>query len=91
MVLDVERFPEIAFESSGVEPSGEDHWRVRGDLSLHGKKAPVIVDIGLQDGHYRGSATLKQKDFGIRPVSIAGGSVKVKDEVKVDFDIVLAH
>jgi hypothetical protein len=91
MVLDVERFPDIAFSSTGIEPSGDDHWTVRGGLSLHGKTAPVIVDVGLKDGHYRGSATVKQKDFGIRPVSIAGGSVKVKDEVKIEFDVVLAQ
>ena len=91
MVLDVEHFADIAFASTGIEPSGDDHWRVRGGLSLHGKTAPVIVDVSLKDGHYRGSATVKQKDFGIRPVSFAGGSVKVKDEVKIEFDIVLAQ
>jgi hypothetical protein len=26
--------------------------------------------------------------FGINPISIAGGTVKVKDEVKVEFDVV---
>lgn len=91
MVLDVEHFADIAFASTGIEPSGDDHWRVRGGLSLHGKTAPVIVDVSLKDGHYRGSATVKQKDFGMRPVSFAGGSVKVKDEVKIEFDIVLAQ
>jgi len=38
---------------------------------------------------YRGSATLKQTDFGITPVTVAGGTVKVKNEVKVEFDIAL--
>ena len=90
MVLDVERFPDIAFTSTAVEPSGDNRWTVRGGLSLHGKTAPVIVDVSLKDGHYRGSATVKQKDVGMRPVSIAGGSVKVKDEVKIEFDVVLA-
>jgi hypothetical protein len=32
--------------------------------------------------------TLKQSDFGIRPISIVGGTVKVKDELKVEFDVV---
>jgi polyisoprenoid-binding protein YceI len=91
MVLDVEHFPEIAFESTGVQALGEDRWRIGGDLALHGKTTPVIVDVGLRDGHYRGSATIKQKDFGIRPVSIAGGSVKVKDEVRIEFDIALTR
>jgi hypothetical protein len=31
---------------------------------------------------------LRQKDFGITPVSVAGGSVKVKDEVRIEFEIV---
>jgi hypothetical protein len=31
---------------------------------------------------------LKQSEFGITPISLAGGTVKVKDEMKIDFDIV---
>lgn len=30
---------------------------------------------------------LKQRDFGITPVTVAGGTVKVKDELKIDLDI----
>src|SRR5579872_3046231 len=87
-VLDVERFPQISYRSSSVTAKGENHWQVRGTLSLHGKEGPVVVEVSLQDGHYRGSATLKQTTFGIEPIRIAGGTVKVKDEVKVEFDIV---
>jgi hypothetical protein len=35
-----------------------------------------------------GSTSLKQSELGIAPISIAGGRVKVKDEMKIDFDIV---
>jgi hypothetical protein len=45
------------------------------------------VDVGLKDGHYLGSATIKQKDFGIPPVPIAGGSVKVRDEMDFDMSV----
>ena len=34
-----------------------------------------------------GSTSLKQTDFGITPISIAGGTVKVKDEVRIEFDV----
>ena len=37
---------------------------------------------------YVGAAIFRQTQFGIRPVSVAGGAVKVKDEVKIDFAIV---
>jgi hypothetical protein len=89
-VLDAEKFPEISYQSTSVTSRGEGHWEVRGDLTLHGKKDPVTVDVTLKDGHYRGSASLKQTTFGITPISIAGGTVKVKDEIKIEFDIVPA-
>jgi polyisoprenoid-binding protein YceI len=89
-VLDSEHFPEIVFKSSAVEPNGADRWTVRGELTLHGKTRPVAVDVSYRAGHYTGQATFKQTEFGIKPVSIAGGTVKVKDAVRVEFDIQLA-
>jgi hypothetical protein len=90
-VLDAERFPEISFRSMRVESIGTDHWTVHGDLTLHGQTRPVTANVALQAGHYRGSTTLKQREFGMTPMSIAGGTIKVKDEVKVEFDIVLSQ
>jgi polyisoprenoid-binding protein YceI len=89
-VLDSEHFPEIVFKSSAVEPNGADRWSLRGELTLHGQTRPVAVDVSYRAGHYTGQATLKQTEFGIKPVSIAGGTVKVKDAVRVEFDIQLA-
>ena len=90
-VLDVEEFPEISYQSTAVTGHGEGHWEVHGDLTLHGEKQPVVVAVSLQDGHYRGSASFKQSTFGMTPISIAGGTVKVKDEIKIEFDIVAAN
>ncbi len=90
-VLEVEKFPEISYQSTAVTSRGEGHWSVRGDLTLHGKKQPVAVEVSLEGGHYRGSAAIRQSDFGIEPVRLAGGTVKVKDELKVEFDIVPAQ
>ncbi len=89
-VLDVEKFPEISYASTTVTSRGDGRWEVHGDLTLHGQKQPVAVEVSLQDGHYRGSASLKQSSFGITPIRIAGGTVKVKDEVKIEFDVVAA-
>jgi polyisoprenoid-binding protein YceI len=90
-VLDVEKFPEISYQSTAVTSRGEGHWEVHGNLTLRGKKQPVAVEVSLQAGHYRGSAMIKQSDFGIEPIRIAGGTVKVKDELKIEFDIVAAQ
>ena len=88
-VLDADRFPEIQFQSTAVEPKGQDHWIAHGKLTLHGRERPITFEVALKDDRYRGSATLKQTEFGMTPVTIAGGTVKVKDEVKIEFEIAL--
>lgn len=90
-VLDSSHFPEIRFHSTQVEERGAGHWTVRGELTLHGRTRAIEMNVIEQDGRYRGSAILKQRDFGITPVSVAGGAVKVKDAVKVEFDVALAQ
>jgi len=87
-VLYSERFAEILFRSTRVERISDGKWLVHGELNLHGQTQPVNVDVTEQNGHYRGIAELKQKDFGINPISLGGGTVKVKNELRVEFDIV---
>jgi polyisoprenoid-binding protein YceI len=86
-VLDVQRFPEIRFVSTSITPRDGGHYQVRGDLTLHGTTRPVEFPISFSKNRYSGSVKLKQTDFGIAPVSIAGGTVKVKDVIEVIFEI----
>ena len=86
-VLDSDKFSEIRFRSLTIEKTGEGKWRVHGDLTVHGQTHPVLVEVTGEPGHYRGSASVKQTDFGIKPVTAAGGTIKVKDEVRVEFEI----
>ena len=86
-VLDSAEFHEIRFHSTEVNRAGENTWVVNGDLTLHGQTRPVKVRVERLNGRYRGSAQLRQKEFGITPVTVAGGSIKVKDEVRVEFEI----
>jgi len=88
-VLDSERFPEIRFRSTTVETKGADDWQVRGELMLHGQTHPLVMEVTRKEGRYRGTVALKQTDFGITPVRVGGGTVKVKDEVRVEFEIAL--
>jgi polyisoprenoid-binding protein YceI len=87
-VLDCEQFPQIKFHSIAVESSGANRWRVAGELMLHGQTHAVKVEANGGDGQYRGSTKLRQTEFGITPVSIAGGSIKVKDDIWIEFEIV---
>ncbi|HTP32278.1 MAG TPA: YceI family protein [Candidatus Acidoferrales bacterium] len=90
-VLDAGHFPEIVFTSSGAEAAGDGAWRVRGNVVIHGQSRPIEVDVRESGGHYRGSALLKQSQFGIKPVKVAGGAIRVKDEIRIEFDIQLAQ
>lgn len=86
-VLDSTHFPEIIFESTHVEHGQEGVFVVNGRLSLHGVTKPISLVAHLKNGRYTGTFALKQRDFGIIPVSVAGGTVKVKDELAIEFDI----
>lgn len=86
-VLDVAHHAEIRFRSTSVKAAGEGRWRVEGTLELRGKAAPLAFDVTAGDGRVKGTARVSQRAFGIEPISVAGGTVKVKDEVRIDFDV----
>lgn len=88
-VLESVQYPEIRFRSTSVEKTGTDVWLIKGDLSLHGQVHTLSTTVHRQAGAYVGSCRIKQTDFGIKPVTVAGGVVKVKDELQIEFSIVL--
>ncbi len=91
-VLDVAMYPKIEFKSTAVKSGSAGDLTVTGDLTLHGQTHSIAVQVTSVDAsHFRGSADVRQSEFGITPIRIAGGTVRVKDDVKVDFDIVVAH
>jgi polyisoprenoid-binding protein YceI len=90
-VLDSANNPRIIFRSTSAERAGTNGWSLRGNLTLHGETRPVVVQVSEREGHYVGHSLIKQSDFGIKPVKIAGGAVRTKDEVRIEFDIQLAR
>jgi polyisoprenoid-binding protein YceI len=60
---------------------------VTGNLTLHGVTRPVIIDISRENGAYVGTAYIKQSHFGIHPIQVGGGLVKVKDELEIRFQV----
>ena len=95
-VLEVKRFPEIAFESRQVSGMqlGESLFvvKIESDLFLHGvtRTQTISANVVPADDKLRayGEFSIKQSDFKIRLVSVAGGALKVKDELKLVFDII---
>ena len=87
MTLETRKFPQITFRSSRIEKLAEGQWKVEGDLSLHGVTKPVSLTVKRTGGSYTAHTVLKQTNFGIKPISVGGGVIKVKDEVEIDFEI----
>lgn len=95
-VLEVSKHPEIVFRSTSVSAArtgeGKYQARIAGELTLHGVTQPLTITAQLEFGdsvlRARGGFSLKQSGYGIKQVSVAGGTIKVKDELKFTFDIV---
>jgi polyisoprenoid-binding protein YceI len=87
MTLEVMKFPQVTFRSSRVEKIADGQWKVEGDLSLHGVMKPVSLTARQTGESYSARTVIKQTDFGIKPISIGGGMIKVKNEVEIDFQI----
>jgi len=94
-VLRVSEFPQITFESTGiVRAGGPNQYHVKGNLKIRDKIQPAEIPVTFTqnaDGTYEavGKYNFKQTGFGIKPVQVAGGTVKVKDEIQTDFDLFL--
>jgi polyisoprenoid-binding protein YceI len=86
-VLESDKYPEISFRSSSVKKTSSDSWTVTGILSLHGSSNRVSATVRRVQGRYVGRCRIKQTDFGIEPVTVGGGLVKVKNELDIEFDV----
>lgn len=94
-VLESDSYPDIVYECSEITASktGEGQYWValNGELSLRGvrRSQSVTARVTLNGDTLRaaGDFSLRQSDYEIKPVSAAGGTVKLKDELKFSFDI----
>ena len=89
-VLESNTYPDIVFRSIEVRRTGALVWRVSGDLTLHGVTKPVSVDVTRQNDAYVGTVRIKRTEFGIQPIKIGGGVVRVKDELEISFRVYTA-
>jgi polyisoprenoid-binding protein YceI len=94
-VLDVGRYPEISFQSTRVTQIQRQangwHLALQGALELHGTQRPITFPLTVRvEGEElmaQGDAFILQSDYGIKPIKIAGGAVKVKNRLRIYFDI----
>ncbi len=95
-VLETDRFPEIVYECTDVSGSygvaGPSLVVLNGNLTLHGitRNLSINTTASLLGNLLRASGefSIQQSDYGIRPVSAVGGTIRLKDELKFSFEVV---
>ncbi len=95
--FDAAQYPTITFASKRIEPLGDDHYRVTGDLTMHGVTREVPLDVtfegeirdlqGKRRASYSMQTSINRKDFGLNwNVALESGGWLVSDAVKIAID-----
>ncbi len=63
---------------------------IEGTLTMHGTTRPLRLQVTSQaPGRFRGGAAVRQTDFGITPYSGFFGTLKLKNEIAVEFEVTI--
>lgn len=90
-VLDAARHPRIEIRGMGLHGP---QWlpRVRAVIELRGTRRALSLPVAMVHAgdrlHLIGRLRLRQSEFGIEPLSLLGGAVRVRDEIEVQFHLV---
>jgi polyisoprenoid-binding protein YceI len=95
-VLETAKFPEIIYEAPSITVTKMADMlysaALNGNLTMHSvtRRQPIVVRVALFGSMLRASGdfSLDQTDYNIKLVSVAGGALKLKDELKFSFEIV---
>lgn len=95
IVLEPDKYPAITFKSTDVSADargGIFHVKLGGDLTLRGvtRRVTIPAEVTLegQDLHARGEFDIKRSDFKVPATSAFHGTVRIRDTMKISFDIV---
>ena len=92
--LEADKFPVITFRSTGVEPSGADHYTLTGDLTIKDNTHSVALDVtrygefndqGMM-GHriaYGATTKINRKDFGLKFNAVLDGRLVVSEDIQI--------
>jgi polyisoprenoid-binding protein YceI len=91
--LELDKFPTITFKSTRIEPKGDTHYRMIGDLTVKGITKPVTLEFDrlgeLNDermGHrvaYSAEGQINRKDFGMEFDMFADNRLVVGREINI--------
>ena len=96
--FDVEKFPTMTFQSTGVTEVNETSAKLKGKLTLHGVTKPVVLDLRMKSSgegekdktraRFTATTKINRKDFGIVwNRAIEGGGLVIGNEVNVTIEV----
>jgi polyisoprenoid-binding protein YceI len=97
--FEAEKFPQMTFKSTRVEPRGADHLVVTGDLTLRGTTRPVVLEVerggvvakdpwGKRRAGFTATTTIHRKDFGVSYNQVLDqGGLALSEDVAVTLEI----
>ena len=95
IVLEPDKYPEIAFQSTDVKGGfvdGKIKVVIGGNLILHGVtkriEIPATVTLSGDSLRAQGEFDIDRDDFGVRATSAFHGMIRVKNNIKFVFDII---
>ena len=95
--------PTVTFQSTRVEPLGPAHWKVTGDLTLHGVSRPVVLDThylgqakhpfsGKIAAAFRAETAIDRRDFGVTwNAAMDTGAAYLGERVQISLAILAAR
>lgn len=89
--FDVTKFPTLTFTSTAITAASANHYKLTGDLTLHGVTKPVTMDLWYRgtitnpmskkdDAGFKLTGVIKRSDFNFAPQA---GSTMLSDEVTI--------
>lgn len=92
--FDVAKFPVITFKSTAIQPVGNNHYKLTGNLTMHGITNPVTMNLVYRgtivnpmtkkdDAGFKLTGTINRTDFNI---GTKYPSAMISDEVTIKAD-----
>ncbi len=90
--FDVAKFPTMTFTSTGIAPVSTNHYKLSGNLTLHGVTKSVTMDLWYRgtitnpmskkdDAGFKLTGVIKRSDFNFAPQA---GSTMLSDEITIN-------
>ena len=100
--LGADRYPELTFETSRVEKTGDSTYKVTGDLTIRETTRPVTLEVEVEGevvdpwGNQRVGITargkINRKDWGLNwNMALEAGGVLVSDNVNLSAEVALVR